>query len=112
MLLEHMLVSAVLYAEPNGGEVVYTTRTLNPVHNEFVVQFAMETLREKFNVEVSVETEQEQIFMHGMKDNFHFEQSTSLGMLVAPTLFKNNGPRYLCKLKRRTDSLEIERYRA
>lgn len=99
-LLEQMLVSAVINASPNNGEVIYTTRTLNPVHNEFMVQFALETLEVKHKIQVEIDTSCIEVLKKSFKDEFEFENSVQLGCLVVPTLFKNWGPRYICKLKR------------
>lgn len=97
-LLEKMLVAAVLNASPYNGEVVYTTRTLNPLHNEFMTQFAIETLREKHGV--TVVPEPLDIFERCLSDHFDFESSMTLGSLVVPTVFNNSGPRYIVKLRR------------
>jgi len=97
-LLEKMLVAAVLNATPYNGEIVYTTRTLNPLHNEFMVQFAIETLRE--NHGITVVPEPLDLLESCLSEAFEFESSLTLGSLVVPTLFKNSGPRYIVKLRR------------
>lgn len=68
-----MLVNAVLNAHPNGGEIVYTTRTLNPVHNEFMVQFAIETLRHDHNVIVEPVKTDLEVLKQAFSDRFEFE---------------------------------------
>jgi len=103
-LLEKMLVCAVLNASPYNGEVVYTTRTLNPLHNEFMTQFAIETLREKHGI--TVVPESLDIFERALADSFDFESSMTLGSLVVPTVFKNSGPRYIVKLRRVVETEE------
>lgn len=105
-LLESMLVKAVLNAKEDGGEIIYTTRTLNPVHNEFMVQFAIETLREDFNIAVQVD--KMDLFKNIFKDNFDFEETLDLGCLIVPTIFNNWGPRYICKLKRVVSNVNDE----
>ena len=100
-LLEKMLVAGILNADENGGEIVYTTRTLNPLHNEFMVEFAVDTIREEYGITVRIENLD--LFEHAFKDSFEFEESVKTGSLIVPTLFKNSGPRYICKLKRVID---------
>lgn len=100
-LLEKMLVAAVLNANENGGEVVYTTRTLNPLHNEFTVEFAIDTLRQQYGIALQVVPLD--LLELGFADTFDFEKSMKLGSLVVPTLYNNHGPRFICKLKRVLD---------
>jgi hypothetical protein len=97
-LLEKMLVAGILNADENGGEILYTTRTLNPLHNEFMVEFAVDTLRQEYGITVRIENLD--LFEYALGDSFEFEESVKTGSLVVPTLFKNSGPRYICKLKR------------
>ena len=97
-IIEKMLVCAVLNADENGGEIVYSTRTLNPVHNEFMIQFALESLRVEYGI--AVEPVKLDILKKGFEDHFEFENSVDLGILAVPTLRKNWGPRYVCKLRR------------
>ena len=97
-LLEKMLVAGILNADENGGEILYTTRTLNPLHNEFMVEFAVDTLRQEYGITVRIENLD--LFEYALGDSFEFEESVKTGSLIVPTLFKNSGPRYICKLKR------------
>ncbi|KFQ03569.1 5-methylcytosine rRNA methyltransferase NSUN4, partial [Leptosomus discolor] len=74
MLQLQLLMAGILATKP-GGEVVYSTCSLSPLQNEYVIERALEIAETQFN-------------------------NCRLGELVLPHLTANFGPMYFCKLRR------------
>ncbi|XP_054240525.1 5-methylcytosine rRNA methyltransferase NSUN4 [Indicator indicator] len=98
MLQLQLLVAGILATKP-GGEVVYSTCSLSPLQNEYVIERAAEIVETQFNI--SVQVEDLSPFRTLFQDTFSFFSECRLGELVLPHLTANFGPTYFCKLRRR-----------
>ncbi|NXN18623.1 NSUN4 methyltransferase, partial [Indicator maculatus] len=98
MLQLQLLVAGILATKP-GGEVVYSTCSLSPLQNEYVIERAAEIAETQFNI--SVQVEDLSPFRTLFQDTFSFFSDCRLGELVLPHLTANFGPTYFCKLRRR-----------
>ncbi|XP_009873828.1 PREDICTED: 5-methylcytosine rRNA methyltransferase NSUN4, partial [Apaloderma vittatum] len=98
MLQLQLLMAGILATKP-GGEVVYSTCSLSPLQNEFVIERAVEIAETQFNISIHVEDLSH--FRTLFEDTFSFFSDCRLGELVLPHLTANFGPMYFCKLCRR-----------
>ncbi|NXX48480.1 NSUN4 methyltransferase, partial [Tricholaema leucomelas] len=96
MLQLQLLMAGILATKP-GGEVVYSTCSLSPLQNEYVVERAVEIAETEFNISVHVEDLSH--FRTLFQDTFAFFSDCRLGELVLPHLTANFGPIYFCKLR-------------
>ncbi|NXI72898.1 NSUN4 methyltransferase, partial [Anseranas semipalmata] len=97
MLQLQLLMSGILATKP-GGEVVYSTCSLSPLQNEYVIERAIEIAETQFNITTHVEDLSH--FRMLFQDTFSFFSDCRLGELVLPHLTANFGPMYFCKLRR------------
>ncbi|NWH50771.1 NSUN4 methyltransferase, partial [Fregata magnificens] len=97
MLQLQLLMAGILATKP-GGEVVYSTCSLSPLQNEYVIERAVEIAETQFNIRVHVEDLSH--FRTLFQDTFSFFSDCRLGELVLPHLTANFGPMYFCKLRR------------
>ncbi|NXD80415.1 NSUN4 methyltransferase, partial [Halcyon senegalensis] len=97
MLQLQLLMAGILATKP-GGEVVYSTCSLSPLQNEYVVERALEIAETQFHI--SVHLEDLSHFRTLFQDTFSFFSECRLGELVLPHLTANFGPMYFCKLRR------------
>ncbi|NXQ96246.1 NSUN4 methyltransferase, partial [Sagittarius serpentarius] len=97
MLQLQLLMAGILATKP-GGEVVYSTCSLSPLQNEYVVERAAEIAESQFNIGIHVEDLSH--FRMLFQDTFSFFLDCRLGELVLPHLTANFGPMYFCKLRR------------
>ncbi|NXO56613.1 NSUN4 methyltransferase, partial [Aramus guarauna] len=97
MLQLQLLMAGILATKP-GGEVVYSTCSLSPLQNEYVIERAVEIAETQFNVSIHVEDLSH--FRTLFQDTFSFFSDCRLGELVLPHLTANFGPMYFCKLRR------------
>ncbi|WAR07102.1 NSUN4-like protein, partial [Mya arenaria] len=81
-----------------GGCVVYSTCTLSPAQNDGIVQSALDRLWRETNISVEIEDLAE--FRHIFSDTLSFYDSCRFGQLVIPSLSKNFGPMYFCRIRR------------
>ncbi|NXJ73633.1 NSUN4 methyltransferase, partial [Trogon melanurus] len=98
MLQLQLLMAGILATKP-GGEVVYSTCSLSPLQNEFVIERAVEIAETQFNISIHIEDLSH--FRTLFQDTFSFFSDCRLGELVLPHLTANFGPMYFCKLCRR-----------
>ncbi|NWV00220.1 NSUN4 methyltransferase, partial [Upupa epops] len=97
MLQLQLLMAGILAAKP-GGKVVYSTCSLSPLQNEYVVERAIEIAETQFNI--SIQAEDLSHFRTLFQDTFSFFSDCRMGELVLPHLTANFGPMYFCKLHR------------
>nr|XP_010309516.1 PREDICTED: 5-methylcytosine rRNA methyltransferase NSUN4 [Balearica regulorum gibbericeps] len=97
MLQLQLLMAGILATKP-GGEVVYSTCSLSPLQNEYVIERAVEIAEIQFNISIHVEDLSH--FRTLFQDTFSFFSDCRLGELVLPHLTANFGPMYFCKLRR------------
>ncbi|KAM9379383.1 5-cytosine rRNA methyltransferase NSUN4 [Phaethornis superciliosus] len=97
MLQLQLLMAGILATKP-GGEVVYSTCSLSPLQNEYVIERAVEIAETQFNI--SIQVEDLSYFRTLFQDTFSFFSECRLGELVLPHLTANFGPMYFCKLQR------------
>ncbi|KAM6065668.1 5-cytosine rRNA methyltransferase NSUN4 isoform 2-T2 [Chlamydotis macqueenii] len=97
MLQLQLLMAGILATKP-GGEVVYSTCSLSPLQNEYVIERAVEIAETQFNISIHVEDLSH--FRTLFQDTFSFFSDCRLGELVLPHLTANFGPMYFCKLRR------------
>ncbi|XP_076196391.1 5-cytosine rRNA methyltransferase NSUN4 [Aptenodytes patagonicus] len=97
MLQLQLLMAGILATKP-GGEVVYSTCSLSPLQNEYVIERAVEIAETQFNI--SIHVEDLSYFRMLFQDTFSFFSGCRLGELVLPHLTANFGPMYFCKLRR------------
>ncbi|KAM6199955.1 5-cytosine rRNA methyltransferase NSUN4 [Sarcoramphus papa] len=97
MLQLQLLMAGILATKP-GGEVVYSTCSLSPLQNEYVIERAIEIAETQFNISIHVEDLSH--FQTLFQDTFSFFSDCRLGELVLPHLTANFGPMYFCKLCR------------
>ncbi|NXI39774.1 NSUN4 methyltransferase, partial [Galbula dea] len=97
MLQLQLLMAGILATKP-GGEVVYSTCSISPLQNEFVIERAVEIAETQFNIRMHVEDLSH--FRMLFQDTFSFFPECRLGELVLPHLTANFGPMYFCKLRR------------
>lgn len=101
-----ILRNAILACDP-GGTIVYSTCTISPYQNDFVVDYVINQLREEDDITVT--SENLDIFVDSLSDNFNFikfkgsPQISPHGVLVYPTLDANFGPMYMAKLTREVE---------
>ncbi|KAM6065667.1 5-cytosine rRNA methyltransferase NSUN4 isoform 1-T3 [Chlamydotis macqueenii] len=94
----HLACRAGILATKPGGEVVYSTCSLSPLQNEYVIERAVEIAETQFNISIHVEDLSH--FRTLFQDTFSFFSDCRLGELVLPHLTANFGPMYFCKLRR------------
>ena len=94
----HLACRAGILAAKPGGEVVYSTCSLSPLQNEYVIERAIEIAETQFNISIHVEDLSH--FQTLFQDTFSFFSDCRLGELVLPHLTANFGPMYFCKLCR------------
>ncbi|NXL60243.1 NSUN4 methyltransferase, partial [Chordeiles acutipennis] len=97
-MLQLQLLMAGILATKLGGEVVYSTCSLSPLQNEYVIERAVEIAETQFNIKIHVEDLSH--FRMLFQDTFSFFSDCRLGELVLPHLTANFGPMYFCKLRR------------
>ncbi|XP_067997741.1 5-methylcytosine rRNA methyltransferase NSUN4 [Melanerpes formicivorus] len=97
MLQLQLLMAGILATKP-GGELVYSTCSLSPLQNEYVMERAVEIAANQFDISVRVEDLSH--FRTLFQDTFSFFPECRLGELVLPHLTANFGPIYFCKLRR------------
>ncbi|NXW40884.1 NSUN4 methyltransferase, partial [Nyctiprogne leucopyga] len=97
-MLQLQLLMAGILATKVGGEVVYSTCSLSPLQNEYVIERAVEIAETQFNIRIHVEDLSH--FRTLFQDTFSFFSDCRLGELVLPHLTANFGPMYFCKLRR------------
>ncbi|NXW55475.1 NSUN4 methyltransferase, partial [Eurystomus gularis] len=97
MLQLQLLMAGILATKP-GGKVVYSTCSLSPLQNEYVIERAVEIAETQFNISIHVEDLSH--FRTLFQDTFSFFSDCRLGELVLPHLTANFGPMYFCKLSR------------
>ncbi|NXN72233.1 NSUN4 methyltransferase, partial [Himantopus himantopus] len=97
MLQLQLLMAGILATKP-GGEVVYSTCSLSPLQNEYVIERALEVAETQYNISIHVEDLSH--FRTLFQDTFSFFSDCRLGELVLPHLTANFGPMYFCKLRR------------
>ncbi|KFO76938.1 5-methylcytosine rRNA methyltransferase NSUN4, partial [Cuculus canorus] len=97
MLQLQLLMAGILATKPRG-EVVYSTCSLSPLQNEYVIERAIEIAETEFNISIHVEDLSH--FRMLFQDTFSFFSDCRLGELVLPHLTANFGPMYFCKLRR------------
>nr|XP_027319074.2 LOW QUALITY PROTEIN: 5-methylcytosine rRNA methyltransferase NSUN4 [Anas platyrhynchos] len=97
MLQLQLLISGILATKP-GGDVVYSTCSLSPLQNEYVIERAIEIAETQFNI--TTHAEDLSHFRTLFQDTFCFSSDCRLGELVLPHLTANFGPIYFCKLHR------------
>ncbi|NXF30612.1 NSUN4 methyltransferase, partial [Nyctibius bracteatus] len=97
MLQVQLLMAGILATKPRG-EVVYSTCSLSPLQNEYVIERAVEIAETQFDISIHVEDLSH--FRTLFQDTFSFFSDCRLGELVLPHLTANFGPMYFCKLRR------------
>ncbi|KFV46126.1 5-methylcytosine rRNA methyltransferase NSUN4, partial [Tyto alba] len=97
MLQLQLLMAGILATKP-GGKVMYSTCSLSPLQNEYVIERAVEIAETQFNISIHVEDLSH--FRMLFQDTFSFFSDCRLGELVLPHLTANYGPMYFCKLCR------------
>ncbi|KAM6262434.1 5-cytosine rRNA methyltransferase NSUN4 [Porphyrio hochstetteri] len=97
MLQLQLLMAGILATKPLG-EVVYSTCSLSPLQNEYIIERAVEVAETQFNITLHVEDLSH--FRMLFQDTFSFFTDCRLGELVLPHLTANFGPLYFCKLRR------------
>ncbi|KAM6397175.1 5-cytosine rRNA methyltransferase NSUN4 [Pluvialis apricaria] len=97
MLQLQLLMAGILATKP-GGEVVYSTCSLSPLQNEYVIERALEVAETQYGISIHVEDLSH--FRTLFQDTFSFFSDCRLGELVLPHLTANFGPMYFCKLRR------------
>uniref|UniRef100_A0A8B9CGG8 5-cytosine rRNA methyltransferase NSUN4 n=1 Tax=Anser brachyrhynchus TaxID=132585 RepID=A0A8B9CGG8_9AVES len=97
MLQLQLLMAGILATKP-GGDVVYSTCSLSPLQNEYVIERAIEIAETQFNIMTHAEDLSH--FRMLFQDTFSFSSDCRLGELVLPHLTANFGPMYFCKLRR------------
>ncbi|NWR70704.1 NSUN4 methyltransferase, partial [Centropus unirufus] len=97
MLQLQLLMAGILATKP-GGDVVYSTCSLSPLQNEYVIERAIDIAETEFNIRIHVEDLS--YFRTLFQDTFSFFSDCRLGELVLPHLTANFGPMYFCKLRR------------
>nr|XP_047915107.1 5-methylcytosine rRNA methyltransferase NSUN4 [Anser cygnoides] len=97
MLQLQLLMAGILATKP-GGDVVYSTCSLSPLQNEYVIERAIEIAETQFNI--TTHAEDLSHFRTLFQDTFSFSSDCRLGELVLPHLTANFGPMYFCKLRR------------
>ncbi|KFQ85458.1 5-methylcytosine rRNA methyltransferase NSUN4, partial [Phoenicopterus ruber ruber] len=98
MLQLQLLMAGILATKP-GGEVVYSTCSLSPLQNEYVIERAIEIAETQFNINIRVEDLSHFRTLKLFQDTFSFFSDCRLGELVLPHLTANFGPMYFCKLR-------------
>ncbi|NXP03624.1 NSUN4 methyltransferase, partial [Thinocorus orbignyianus] len=97
MLQLQLLMAGILATKP-GGEVVYSTCSISPLQNEYVIERAVEVAKTEYNIGIHIEDLSH--FRTLFQDTFSFFSDCRLGELVLPHLTANFGPMYFCKLRR------------
>ncbi|XP_010077138.1 PREDICTED: 5-methylcytosine rRNA methyltransferase NSUN4, partial [Pterocles gutturalis] len=97
MLQLQLLMAGILATKPRG-EVVYSTCSLSPLQNEYVIERVVEIAETQFNISIHVEDLSH--FRTLLQDTFSFFSDCRVGELVLPHLTANFGPMYFCKLRR------------
>ncbi|NXQ82233.1 NSUN4 methyltransferase, partial [Nyctibius grandis] len=97
MLQLQLLMAGILATKPRG-EVVYSTCSLSPLQNEYVIERAVEIAETQFDISIHIEDLSH--FRTLFQDTFSFFSDCRLGELVLPHLTANFGPMYFCKLRR------------
>ncbi|NXX88410.1 NSUN4 methyltransferase, partial [Centropus bengalensis] len=97
MLQLQLLMAGILATKP-GGDIVYSTCSLSPLQNEYVIERAIDIAETEFNITIHVEDLS--YFRTLFQDTFSFFSDCRLGELVLPHLTANFGPMYFCKLRR------------
>ncbi|XP_051481664.1 5-methylcytosine rRNA methyltransferase NSUN4 [Apus apus] len=97
MLQLQLLMAGILATRP-GGEVVYSTCSLSPLQNEYVVERAVDIAETEFNISMHIQDLSP--FRMLFQDTFSFFSDCRVGELVLPHLTANFGPMYFCKLRR------------
>lgn len=92
-----LLKNGVLACQP-GGTIVYSTCTASPLQNEFVLQYALQELRDVYNVNCIIKDLKYMASL--LEDEMNFHESMKPGLLVYPTLDANFGPTFICKIQR------------
>lgn len=78
--------------------MVYSTCSLSPLQNEYVIERAIEIAETQFSIMTHAEDLSH--FRTLFQDTFCFSSDCRLGELVLPHLTANFGPIYFCKLHR------------
>ncbi|XP_018430692.1 PREDICTED: 5-methylcytosine rRNA methyltransferase NSUN4 [Nanorana parkeri] len=96
--LQTKLLLSGLRAVVPGGQVVYSTCSLSPLQNEFVVERALELAAAEYGIDATIAELRplRQIF----RKTFNFHEECRIGELVTPHLTANFGPMYFCLLRR------------
>ncbi|XP_010004989.1 PREDICTED: 5-methylcytosine rRNA methyltransferase NSUN4 [Chaetura pelagica] len=97
MLQLQLLMAGILATKP-GGEVVYSTCSLSPLQNEYVIERAVDVAETEFNISMDIQDLSH--FRMLFQDTFSFFSDCRVGELVLPHLTANFGPMYFCKLRR------------
>ena len=81
-----------------NGSIVYSTCSLSPMQNEGVVNSVLAQFQNNSQFKLVVEP------LEYLKLNlayfFEFSKACKLGLIVTPSVSKNFGPFYLCKLSK------------
>jgi len=97
-----LLKSAILACKP-GGSIVYSTCSISPLQNDFIVNYVIQELQEELDIKVT--SQPLDYFVKSFSKHFNFfsksmEGIPPHGVLVYPTLDCNFGPMYMSKLVR------------
>ncbi|XP_066586135.1 5-methylcytosine rRNA methyltransferase NSUN4 isoform X2 [Prorops nasuta] len=97
--LQMEILTNALKIVAKGGTVVYSTCTLNPIQNDGVVQAALKNCWEQTSHEMVVKDLS--VALSPLNCLFKFgNYGLKHGHLVIPTIRKNWGPMYFCKIMR------------
>ena len=94
-----LLKNGILACQP-GGTIVYSTCTASPLQNEFVLQYALQEVRDVYNINCIIKDLK--CISTLLENEMNFHENMKPGLLVYPTLDANFGPTFICKIQRIT----------
>ena len=81
-----------------NGTIIYSTCSLSPIQNEGVVNTVVRAVDEDYTLKYKLRIEPLDHIKASFGYFFDFSATCKHGMLVLPTINKNFGPFFLCKL--------------